>query len=434
MMARTTARAWGGTVALTAALIGLGAPGSRAQDLDDYEYEPGEGLHEEEWYDPSDWFDEEGEGIDYEADDAWFEDEDEVDVDVDSYGHYYRWDPVNEEWVLEWDDRTDRGRVELEGVEEQGQEPPRRSRKRAAPREYVRERLDLGEHRGWDPGERLGYHFDWDRQREEWVIDYGWHDDRLEFDYLTREGAAAAGRDPAGRDDAGQRAFQDRRARSRQLEGEVEAYRRVELVGHPGSHLVARITLDDGTTRLVDLGPSRDLAGLGLIPGDRVTLRGRTGTIDDREVFMAERVELAGQRVQIDREKPPGDEAMRRLERTGRVGSPTKGQARSRPEAGGSATGRSGTVEGAVEQVRRLRIDDQPRTTLQVRLDDGESVLIDLGPGVDLEALKIRPGTIVTVRGRARMVGGELLFEADELRIRDPESDRAKDAPRPRER
>lgn len=32
-----------------------------------YEYEPGEGLHQEEWYDPGDWFDT-GEGIDYEED------------------------------------------------------------------------------------------------------------------------------------------------------------------------------------------------------------------------------------------------------------------------------------------------------------------------------------------------------------------------------
>ncbi|MFO7965329.1 MAG: hypothetical protein R6U50_15500 [Desulfobacterales bacterium] len=41
-----------------------------AQDLSEYEYEEGEGLHREEWYDPGDWFDDEGEGISYEKD--WY--------------------------------------------------------------------------------------------------------------------------------------------------------------------------------------------------------------------------------------------------------------------------------------------------------------------------------------------------------------------------
>jgi hypothetical protein len=42
---------------------------SGAVDWSEYEYEPGEGIHEEEWYDPSDWFDAGG-GVDYERD--WY--------------------------------------------------------------------------------------------------------------------------------------------------------------------------------------------------------------------------------------------------------------------------------------------------------------------------------------------------------------------------
>lgn len=40
----------------------------------EYEYEPGEGLHEEEWYDPSDWFDL-SPTVNYE-DDSWGTDRD----------------------------------------------------------------------------------------------------------------------------------------------------------------------------------------------------------------------------------------------------------------------------------------------------------------------------------------------------------------------
>jgi hypothetical protein len=46
-----------------------------ATDLDEveaeqYEWEAGEGYHEQEWYDPSDWF-EVGRDIDFENDDYW---------------------------------------------------------------------------------------------------------------------------------------------------------------------------------------------------------------------------------------------------------------------------------------------------------------------------------------------------------------------------
>lgn len=44
----------------------------REGDYEDLEYEPGEGLHEEEWYDPSDWFDV-SPGISYEDGDGRFE-------------------------------------------------------------------------------------------------------------------------------------------------------------------------------------------------------------------------------------------------------------------------------------------------------------------------------------------------------------------------
>ena len=47
-------------------------PGAaHAFDASEYEYEADEGLHEEEWYDPSDWFDTPGEGISYESD--WYD-------------------------------------------------------------------------------------------------------------------------------------------------------------------------------------------------------------------------------------------------------------------------------------------------------------------------------------------------------------------------
>lgn len=51
---------------LAATILVFLTPVILAQETWEYEWEEGEGYHEEEWYDPSDWFDVPGEGISYE--------------------------------------------------------------------------------------------------------------------------------------------------------------------------------------------------------------------------------------------------------------------------------------------------------------------------------------------------------------------------------
>lgn len=51
------------------------------EDLSDIEWEPGQGYHQEEWYDPSDWFDTD-EGIEY-------EDLDDVGIERTPSGYNY---------------------------------------------------------------------------------------------------------------------------------------------------------------------------------------------------------------------------------------------------------------------------------------------------------------------------------------------------------
>ena len=83
----------------------LSAPPLAAQE---YEYEPDEGFHREEWYDPSDWFDTTP-GVDYESDlfDSPFDGDptDEYDY-TDNYDYDYfdgwnnatEWDSDNNVW------------------------------------------------------------------------------------------------------------------------------------------------------------------------------------------------------------------------------------------------------------------------------------------------------------------------------------------------
>lgn len=61
------------------------------EERDELEYEPGEGLHEEEWYDPSDWIDFD-EGVEYEND-----------YDDYEYG-YYDDDYGDDDWFYDYYD------------------------------------------------------------------------------------------------------------------------------------------------------------------------------------------------------------------------------------------------------------------------------------------------------------------------------------------
>ncbi len=73
----------------------VGTTTAVAQDhADDYEWEPGHGVHEQEWYDPSDWFDYETTGVDYEetGDDNWWDDNDRDEWDENERGDRDRGD------------------------------------------------------------------------------------------------------------------------------------------------------------------------------------------------------------------------------------------------------------------------------------------------------------------------------------------------------
>ncbi len=59
-----------GIIMLVLAFAALMTAPMTAVAQEEYEYEAGEGLHEEEWYDPGDWFETE-EGVDYERD--WYD-------------------------------------------------------------------------------------------------------------------------------------------------------------------------------------------------------------------------------------------------------------------------------------------------------------------------------------------------------------------------
>lgn len=94
-------RAFLATVAMMTISFSM-AGAACAIDESQYEYEAYEGLHQEEWYDPSDWFDDPDEGISHESD--WFEysygPESEYHEDIRGY---YMDDFYEEDYYEEYD-------------------------------------------------------------------------------------------------------------------------------------------------------------------------------------------------------------------------------------------------------------------------------------------------------------------------------------------
>lgn len=83
------------------------------------------------------------------------------------------------------------------------------------------------------------------------------------------------------------------------VSGTVMDLREVSLAGMGQNHLLAKINTPEGRTARVDFGPVGSLGGLNIRQGDRITVHGTTGTINDKAMLMAHRVEAGGRVVTV---------------------------------------------------------------------------------------------------------------------------------------
>lgn len=107
---------WTALLIALALAVGMTAVPATAQYQEngaDYEWEPDEGLHEEEWYDPSDWWDGEA-GVEYEYDyytDDWYDYEYGYEDEWYDEEYGYQGDEYDTDW---WEDN---GQWEYEPLE-----------------------------------------------------------------------------------------------------------------------------------------------------------------------------------------------------------------------------------------------------------------------------------------------------------------------------
>lgn len=317
-------------------------------------------VNEDEWYDPSDWFD----ANNYEYDDtlgldySYWDDElvdDEFDWTLDGYDYDYEY---------EWDD-------------------------------------DLY---GYDYDDNYGYDYDdeWGYNDEDWGLDDDWNED--EWGYDDEEVYGGFGESEEGYDwgfsrgygsqaswnsnsDSRQRSSQmssrrqgrqfsqstqasQQQKQQKQVSGTLERVRTLTMRDKNDQSTkltVAQVELQKGRDILVAFKahPDQRQRRIQLEPGHRLQARGKVGLINGRRVLMADQIRSNGRTFDVRQISTQSSQG---------TGSAARFQ------SGGSQQ----PERGRVQRTSRYRSSSgDEHTLLLIQFENGRTALVDLGPNVE---------------------------------------------------
>lgn len=281
------------------------------QPEDHMEYEPGEGYHEEEWYDPSDWFDDDFDGIDrndtdYEYDDVygWGD----YDYDDDNYTATYGEDSYDADWWYDADrevygdgyyDGYYDGYDGSEHVQSRNYGDDSESEQNYARNNQSNKRYSDGYNSGYEDGKRdrdKNYSADWT------YYIYAVPVNRQTAQKSDTERQNDSERKRGDRAEEARTAKMDKQHLQKQAQKQNDIHRvrgnvtKVEqmkddrLPEQMKDHTVLRVTMDNGNAIITDLGPK---APSGAIEkGDRVTICGKKMQKDGHTILDAHRLSI----------------------------------------------------------------------------------------------------------------------------------------------
>ncbi|KAA5545477.1 hypothetical protein FYK55_07465 [Roseiconus nitratireducens] len=172
--------------------------------------------------------------------------------------------------------------------------------------------------------------------------------------------------------------------RSESVEGKIVEKRMEDFAGIDGKQVIARVKTDDGRTAKVCLGPASKLKPLDLQQGDRVSVQGERGRINGKTVLMAQKVSSGGDNVSVEL---PSSRFLKR-------------------------------VRGEVLQSRKAKFrgQDERHVVARVRLVNGKSELVNLGPVSKLNSLDLENGDRVSLLVRPGRINGTPAMIAEQVR------------------
>lgn len=281
------------TAALVAGAGLLVCPQAVAQ-TDHMEWEPGEGIHEEEWYDPADWFDDDFDGLgrpdtdneyDYEDGSVTAWDRDAL-VCANGWRNYaystLYVDGYHDGYGDAWNDGEYGYDVDVVGSDLSCR--------------YKKGCID-GYYDSFCDQQR-GYEADWtcylytvpiDRERASSQRERSDGADRQRGDRAQDAGTSKMSSDEARR---------DAKSKSRRFRGEVTDVRRLRWENAPSDiedHIILRTTFDDGRTMMIDLGDQANSNIFG--EGDKITVHGSKMTVKGKKLIDATRLSVNGEQL-----------------------------------------------------------------------------------------------------------------------------------------
>ncbi|MEW6249025.1 MAG: hypothetical protein AB1716_00115 [Planctomycetota bacterium] len=160
------------------------------------------------------------------------------------------------------------------------------------------------------------------------------------------------------------------------------------------THLVALVQLDTGATKLVLLGPLQNLRNLDIQPGERITFRGIPGTVDQQPALIAHQVRAQGQTAWTN------------------VQLRNFNSADSYREAGFGSSEQAWQTRNYTGQVTDVRMKyftqaDRPHVVARVKLDQGGTKLVNLGPVDNLRNCNIEPGEQISFNALRGNIDGQ---------------------------
>lgn len=176
----------------------------------------------------------------------------------------------------------------------------------------------------------------------------------------------------------------------RTVSGTIQDLKEISLAGVEQKHRIARVKTKEGRVARVDLGPAENLRRLDLQNGDQITVHGRKGTINEKGMLMAERIEASGRTITVSR---PFDRNV--YSYSGKILS-TKTA--------------SFQTQGVPDQV-----------FARVQLDRGVTTVVNLGPKDQLSNIDVKglEGKQISFLAHRATIGNRAALVADEFRVDD---------------
>ncbi|MGE3180246.1 MAG: hypothetical protein AB7N71_01340 [Phycisphaerae bacterium] len=434
-------------IACVFALAGFGTAGmAQDRNLDNYEYEPGEGIHKQEWYDPTDWFDA-NDGLDYEYDYSYdyYDDYDyDNDLDFNDYGDYsynsryeypssrtpyypynrsydYWYDPYHVGSVMYWQSRNRDWRNDQDRrmARNSRNENWNRNRNRDASRRDSRVNVygtiqKLDEVDVFDKTHQLAEIRTF--SGNQMLVDLGPKNELSKLSLREgqdvtiqgrREMISAASIEANDRTVNIDRNWNQRQTRMQMISGTVDTLRTRKIDGD--AKLVATIEKPNGSLQKVCLGEKEELRALNIEEGDKIQLRGHPARMDGKRYFVAKKV-------RVNPDSTERDEAEWRSTRVGNEKDRQNEEAQRRP----------GTTiyVGTVDNLRTRDINNRNRIVATVETTAGELQKVCLGTKGELNDMELEEGDQIEVHGAFQRIDGKRYFVASKVRKHNEETDR----------